>query len=81
MTEKTPNIAQKSPVKVQVEAGKTYHWCTCGNSKNQPMCDGGHKGTEFTPMAYTADVTGEKYFCACKHSKTAPMCDGSHKSL
>jgi CDGSH-type Zn-finger protein len=32
-------------------------------------------------MAYTADVTGEKWFCACKQSKTAPMCDGSHKAL
>ena len=76
-----PNVPQKSPVKVTVEAGKTYHWCTCGNSKNQPMCDGSHKGSEFTPMAYTADVTGDKYFCACKHTKGAPMCDGSHKSL
>jgi len=81
MTDSKPTIAQKSPIKVQVEAGKTYHWCACGNSKNQPMCDGSHKGTGFTPMAYTADVTGEKWFCACKQSKTASMCDGSHKAL
>jgi len=79
MTE--PNVAQKSPIKVQVEAGKTYHWCTCGNSKHQPMCDGSHQGSAFTPLAYTADVTGEKYFCACKHTKGAPLCDGSHKAL
>ena len=45
------------------------------------MCDGSHRGTAFTPLAYTADVTGDKYFCACKHTKTAPMCDGGHKAL
>jgi len=76
-----PTIAQKSPVKVAVEAGKTYYWCACGKSANQPMCDGSHKGTGFVPMAYTADSTGDKYFCACKHTKGAPMCDGTHKSL
>ena len=81
MSELIPAIPQKSPVKVTVEAGKTYHWCTCGNSKNQPMCDGSHKGTSFVPMAYTADVSGDKYFCACKHTATPPMCDGSHKKL
>ena len=77
----TPHIAQKSPIKVKVEAGKTYYWCTCGNSKNQPMCDGSHKGGTFTPMPYTADATEEKWFCACKHTGTKPMCDGSHKKL
>lgn len=77
----TPNIPQKAPIKVTVEAGKTYHWCACGKSKNQPMCDGSHKGSSFTPLAYTADVTGDKWFCACKHSGTKPMCDGTHKTL
>lgn len=81
MPDLTPNIPQKSPIKVQVEAGKTYHWCACGNSKNQPMCDGSHRGSGFTPLAYTAETSGEKYFCACKHSGTVPMCDGSHKKL
>jgi len=27
--------AQKAPYPVQVEAGKTYYYCTCGRSKNQ----------------------------------------------
>ena len=32
-----PTIAQKSPVPVEVEAGKDYWWCSCGKSKNQPF--------------------------------------------
>ncbi len=36
-------IAQKEPFAVQVEAGETYHWCSCGRSAKQPFCDGTHK--------------------------------------
>jgi CDGSH iron-sulfur domain-containing protein 3 len=81
MSDATPNVPQKAPIKVAVEAGKTYYWCTCGHSKSQPMCDGAHKGSTFVPQAYTADVTGDKWFCACKHSGNKPMCDGAHKNL
>lgn len=76
-----PHIAQKAPYKVEVTEGKTYYWCACGQSKTQPLCDGSHKGSSFTPVAYTADKTGDAYMCGCKHSKTAPLCDGSHKAL
>ena len=81
MPDSTPHIAQKGPFKVEVEAGKTYYWCTCGNSNSQPFCDGSHKGGTFTPLAYTADATGTKLFCGCKHSGAKPMCDGAHKQL
>jgi CDGSH iron-sulfur domain-containing protein 3 len=81
MSDPTPNVPMKGPVAVQVEAGKTYHWCTCGNAKAQPMCDGSHKGGPFTPLAYTAQKTGEEWFCGCKHTKTPPHCDGTHKTL
>ncbi|BCX89393.1 CDGSH iron-sulfur domain-containing protein 3 [Methylomarinovum tepidoasis] len=76
-----PVVAQKSPIPVEVEAGKTYYWCSCGRSKNQPFCDGSHKGTGFTPLAWTADKSGTVYFCACKHTNNPPLCDGSHKAL
>ena len=76
-----PTIAQKAPDPVQVEAGKTYWWCACGLSKKQPFCDGSHKTTPFTPMAYKADASKTVYFCGCKHSGTKPLCDGTHKSL
>lgn len=78
---KTPIIAQKSPYAVNVEAGKTYAWCACGGSKNQPFCDGSHKGTTFTPTMHKADQTGTVYFCGCKHSKNGALCDGTHKTL
>ncbi len=76
-----PTIAQKAPYGVAVEAGKTYYWCACGKSANQPFCDGTHKGSEFAPKPYTADKDGTAYLCGCKHTHNAPLCDGSHKSL
>lgn len=76
-----PTIAQKAPYPVDVQAGKTYYWCSCGLSKNQPMCDGSHKGTGFAPMPYTADKDGTIYFCGCKHSAKGALCDGSHAKL
>ena len=81
MSDAVPHIAQKSPIKVQVEAGKTYYWCRCGESKSQPMCDSSHRGGAFRPLAYVAEVTEEKWFCACKHTGHAPLCDGTHKTL
>jgi len=77
----TARIAQKGPYPVQLEAGKTYYWCSCGESKNQPYCDGSHKTTPFTPLAYSADKTGAAYLCGCKQSAHAPMCDGKHATL
>ena len=76
-----PVIAGKVPLPVDVEAGKTYWWCSCGKSARQPFCDASHKGTDFTPVRYDATQTGKVWFCACKHSAKAPLCDGSHKNL
>lgn len=74
-------VAQKSPIAAELEAGKTYHWCACGLSKKQPFCDGSHKTTTFTPVAYTATKTGTAYLCACKQTNSPPLCDGSHKTI
>ncbi len=76
-----PVIAGRAPLGVEVEEGKTYHWCTCGKSAKQPFCDGSHKGGEFAPLAYTADKTGKVWFCTCKRTAAQPLCDGAHKSL
>ena len=76
-----PTIAQKAPYAVEVESGKSYYWCSCGQSKNQPFCDGSHQGTSFTPTEYKATENKTVYFCGCKHSKSGALCDGSHSSL
>ncbi|RFB78894.1 CDGSH iron-sulfur domain-containing protein [Methylovirgula sp. 4M-Z18] len=74
-------IAQRAPYPVDVVEGKTYYWCACGRSANQPFCDGSHKVTSLTPIAYTADKTGKAFFCGCKHSNHRPLCDGTHKTV
>jgi len=76
-----PTIAAKNPVKVELEAGKTYYFCTCGKSATQPFCDGSHKGSEFAPKAFTAGKAGPAWLCQCKHTANAPYCDGTHKTL
>ena len=76
-----PNIAQRGPYAVQVEAGKSYHWCACGRSANQPFCDGSHKGSEFTPVRFEANTSGTVYLCGCKHTGNRPYCDGTHSTL
>ncbi len=75
------HMPQKAPYAVNVEAGKSYWWCSCGQSKNQPFCDGSHKGGPFTPQEYKATESKTVYFCGCKQSKAGALCDGSHKSL
>jgi CDGSH-type Zn-finger protein len=81
MSESLPVCAQKGSYKIEVEAGKSYWWCSCGKSAKQPFCDGSHKGTEFAPMKFDAAESGIVGFCGCKITKNAPRCDGSHKSL
>lgn len=76
-----PKISQKSSYPVEVEAGKSYFWCSCGQSANQPFCDGSHKGTDFTPVKFEATESKTVYFCGCKHSKNPPLCDDSHAKL
>ena len=74
-------IAQKGPFPVDIEAGKTYYWCACGRSANQPFCDGSHKAVGLAPVAYLANKTGTAYFCGCKSSGREPLCDGTHARL
>ena len=74
-------ISQKAPFAVEVKAGNSYYWCSCGKSKSQPFCDGSHKGSEFTPVEYKATESETVYFCGCKQSAHQPLCDGSHSNV
>ena len=76
-----PVVAGKDPIEVQLEAGKSYWWCACGRSKNQPWCDGSHAGTDFKPHEFQVASAGQYWLCACKHTANAPFCDGAHELL
>ena len=76
-----PTVAQKGPFAVEVEAGRSYSWCACGRSANQPFCDGSHRGGEFTPVRFVAEKSETVYLCGCKHTADRPFCDGSHGKL
>lgn len=78
MTE--PVIFDKKPVRLTLEPG-SYYWCACGRSTNQPFCDGSHRGTGLSPVAFKMDETRDVWLCQCKHSSNKPFCDGTHKSL
>ena len=67
------------PIEVNLKKGETYHWCTCGKTADEPFCDGSHEGSEFTPLAFTADRDRKAFLCSCKQTKKPPFCDGSHE--
>lgn len=73
-------IAAKAPVVLELEPG-TYYWCRCGHSKNQPYCDGAHKGSGLAPLEFTIDEKKKYALCLCKHTAKEPFCDGKHKKL
>jgi CDGSH-type Zn-finger protein len=76
-----PIVAKKAPYVVELEAGKSYWWCSCGRSETQPFCDGSHKGTLFQPVEIKVDETKKVGLCGCKHTKNAPRCDRAHSKL
>ena len=76
-----PKVAGSAPTMVDLEEGKTYAWCACGESSNQPWCDGSHSGSDFKPHVFKAEATKTMAVCMCKHSATPQFCDGSHMKV
>ena len=76
-----PHVFDRKPAVLDVEAGDTKWWCACGLSKDQPFCDGSHKGTGLSPVKCEFTESGKAAFCLCKHSHSKPFCDGTHKRL
>jgi len=73
--------AAKSPKMVDLESGKTYAWCSCGKSSNQPWCDASHPGSGFNPKIFMAAESRTTAMCMCKQTSTPPFCDGTHVIL
>lgn len=74
-------VAQKSPYKVSLEAGRTYAWCACGRSRRQPFCDGSHKEVGLSPVTFKAEESREVFLCGCKQTGNRPFCDGTHDTF
>ena len=69
------------PIAVDLKKGKHYSWCQCGQSKEQPFCDGSHQGYFCEPVNFTVSEDKTKKLCTCKKTSNAPYCDGTHRNL
>ncbi|MBW4936270.1 glutamate synthase-related protein [Marinobacter sp. F4206] len=78
-----PVIADNKPKRVRLEKGEEYLFCACGQSDDQPFCDGTHASadTDLTPRNFTSRKSEDAYLCQCKHTQNPPYCDGSHKQF
>ena len=76
-----PEVAGLKPSYAVLEVGKSYLWCSCGLSKQQPFCDQSHQGTGFKPVRYVAATPKEVLFCNCKKTSDPPFCDGAHNNI
>jgi len=66
------------PVKVALNEGEKYFFCTCGKSKDSVFCDGAHKECGLKPQVFTVEESKDYHLCSCKKSSNLPFCDGSH---
>jgi CDGSH-type Zn-finger protein/mannose-6-phosphate isomerase-like protein (cupin superfamily) len=76
-----PVVARPKPCLVTLKGGRTYYWCRCGRSAQQPFCDGSHRGTGFEPEKLVLAHDEEVLLCGCKHTRNAPFCDGAHNDV
>ncbi len=80
MKKKKFSYAQNKPFTLDVKPGK-YAWCSCGESRKQPFCDGNHEETGMYPVVVTITEEQTVHWCGCKSSENAPFCDGTHQKF
>ena len=74
-----PVVPAYCPYRVQLQPDRSYRWCACGRSKNQPWCDDSHTDTDPQPLLFRVAVQQKlHYLCGCKYTSKPPWCDGSH---
>ena len=81
MSREEPAIGGTLPCYRALRAGETLHWCSCGRSATQPLCDGSHRGSAFLPLRHVATAESEVLLCTCKRTLTPPFCDGAHNNI
>ena len=69
-----------TPLKIFLKAEVKHAYCACGKSKEFPLCDGTHRGSDKKPIKFFLEVDKEVFLCQCGKSKTLPFCDGSHQN-
>ena len=80
MKKKKFPYARNAPFVLEMQPGR-YQWCSCGESKKQPFCDGSHETTGLFPKIVIIDKVTTVAWCGCKCSEKSPFCDGTHKKL
>jgi len=74
----TGSVAKLGPYQVDLEPG-SYYFCTCGLSKNQPFCDGSHKGSGMKSKKVEITKKDTYWVCGCKQTSDPNFfCDGTH---
>eukprot|EP00448_Togula_jolla_P020211 CAMPEP_0170589460 /NCGR_PEP_ID=MMETSP0224-20130122/11361_1 /TAXON_ID=285029 /ORGANISM="Togula jolla, Strain CCCM 725" /LENGTH=170 /DNA_ID=CAMNT_0010913217 /DNA_START=119 /DNA_END=632 /DNA_ORIENTATION=- len=79
--EPIPSTPKIGPYHTPVIGQVTYRFCTCGESVNQPFCEGTGQGgkcakvSEFTPFPYKPLHSKKVLFCGCKKAP-GPECTG-----
>uniref|UniRef100_A0A0N5ALD7 CDGSH iron-sulfur domain-containing protein 3, mitochondrial n=1 Tax=Syphacia muris TaxID=451379 RepID=A0A0N5ALD7_9BILA len=77
-------VAEPRSVKMKLEEGKTYRWCSCGLSPEQPWCNDEclRPGlTNLRPVEFKVEKTGVYSLCNCKYTEKRPLCDGAHRKV
>eukprot|EP00811_Abedinium_folium_P016374 NODE_25315_length_591_cov_6.793103.p1 GENE.NODE_25315_length_591_cov_6.793103~~NODE_25315_length_591_cov_6.793103.p1 ORF type:complete len:159 (-),score=11.75 NODE_25315_length_591_cov_6.793103:114-554(-) len=76
--EPVPSTPKVGPYTEVCFEGDVYHFCTCGESNDQPWCESGEVCSvcpEFAPRTFIPRYTNSYRLCGCKKAPTE-YCNG-----